>query len=166
MTDQGCMLRAYGRPIIDAINCSSEINTFIPALAYLYAARPVEIEVEHDERMAGESKYSLTRLIRLNFDLVTGFSVAPLQVFSMFGVAIALGSLVLFVWLMIDRIVYGPDVSGVFTLFAIAFFFIGVLLFGIGILGEYVGRIYQQVQDRPHFVIRAVLGDDENDGQK
>ena len=157
------MLRAYSREIVDAINRTSEINTFIPALAYLYAANPTEVVVEHSERHAGESKYSLLRLIRLNFDLVTGFSVAPLQIFSFTGVIIAMGSLVLFVWLMIDRIVNGPDVGGVFTLFAIAFFFIGVLLVGIGILGEYVGRIYQEVQQRPRFVIRAVLGDKERD---
>ncbi len=163
MTDQGCMLRAYSREIVDAINSTSEINTFIPALAYLYAAHPTEVVVEHNERHAGESKYSLLRLIRLNFDLVTGFSVAPLQIFSFVGVIIAAGSLALFVWLMIDRIVHGPDVGGVFTLFAIAFFFIGVLLVGIGILGEYVGRIYQEVQQRPRFVIRAVLGDKDKD---
>lgn len=159
MTDQGCMLRAYSREIVAAINRTSEINTFIPALAYLYASNPTEVVVAHSERHAGESKYSLMRLIRLNFDLVTGFSVAPLQIFSFVGVLIAGGSLALFVWLMIDRFVYGPDVGGVFTLFAIAFFFIGVLLIGIGILGEYVGRIYQEVQKRPRFVIRAMLGD-------
>ncbi len=163
MTDQGCMLRAYSREIVDAINSTSEINTFIPALAYLYAAHPTEVVVEHNERHAGESKYSLLRLIRLNFDLVTGFSVAPLQIFSFVGVLVALGSLVLFVWLMVDRIIYGPDVGGVFTLFAIVFFFIGVLLVGIGILGEYVGRIYQEVQQRPRFVIRAILGDKNHD---
>jgi undecaprenyl-phosphate 4-deoxy-4-formamido-L-arabinose transferase len=158
MTDQGCMLRAYSRHVIDAINNTSEINTFIPALAYLYSANPVEIEVEHDEREAGASKYSLYSLIRLNFDLVTGFSVVPLQVFSFIGVIIAAGSFFLFVALVIYRIV-NPEgtVQGVFTLFALAFFFIGILLFGIGLLGEYVGRIYQEVQRRPRFLIRSVL---------
>lgn len=163
MTDQGCMLRAYSRDIVAAINRTSEINTFIPALAYLYANHPTEVVVAHSERHAGESKYSLMRLIRLNFDLVTGFSIAPLQIFSFAGAIIAMGSLVLFVWLMIDRIIHGPGVQGVFTLFALAFFFIGVLLVGIGILGEYVGRIYQEVQQRPRFVIRAMLGDNERD---
>ena len=157
MTDQGCMLRAYARHVVDAINNTSEINTFIPALAYLYALRPVEIEVEHNERAAGQSKYSLYKLIRLNFDLVTGFSVMPLQLFSFFGVIISAGSLLLFLYMMIRRILFGPDVQGVFTLFAIVFFFIGILLFGIGLLGEYVGRIYQEVQRRPRFLIRAVL---------
>ena len=158
MTDQGCMLRAYARHIIDAINSTSEINTFIPALAYLYSNRPTEVIVEHDERVAGESKYSLYKLIRLNFDLVTGFSVVPLQVFSFFGVIIAGGSFVLFVWLVVYRLMNpAGSVEGVFTLFAAAFFFIGILLFGIGLLGEYVGRIYQEVQRRPRFLIRAVL---------
>lgn len=157
MTDQGCMLRAYARHVIDAINSTSEINTFIPALAYLYSLRPVEVEVEHNEREAGESKYSLYKLIRLNFDLVTGFSVMPLQIFSFFGVLVAGGSFLLFVYLIIRRMLYGPDVQGVFTLFAIVFFFIGILLFGIGLLGEYVGRIYQEVQRRPRFLISAVL---------
>jgi len=157
MTDQGCMLRAYARHVIDAINSTSEINTFIPALAYLYSLRPVEIEVEHDERVAGESKYSLYKLIRLNFDLVTGFSVAPLQIFSFIGVMIAGSSLLLFIYIMLRRIIYGPEEQGIFTLFAIVFFFIGILLFGIGLLGEYVGRIYQEVQRRPRFLIGAIL---------
>ncbi len=158
MTDQGCMLRAYARHVIDAINSTSEINTFIPALAYLYSLKPVEIEVEHNERVAGESKYSLYKLIRLNFDLVTGFSVVPLQVFSFFGVIIAAVSFFLFLFLVGYRLLYPEGtVQGVFTLFAAMFFFIGILLFGIGLLGEYVGRIYQEAQRRPRFLIRAVL---------
>ncbi|MDE2234508.1 MAG: glycosyltransferase [Gammaproteobacteria bacterium] len=158
MTDQGCMLRAYARHVVDAINSTSEINTFIPALAYLYALKPVEVEVEHNERQAGRSKYSLYKLIRLNFDLVTGFSVVPLQLFSFVGVIIAGASLLLFLYIMIYRILYPQGtVQGVFTLFAIVFFFIGILLFGIGLLGEYIGRIYQEVQRRPRYLVRAVL---------
>ncbi|MDE2091098.1 MAG: glycosyltransferase [Gammaproteobacteria bacterium] len=158
MTDQGCMLRAYARHVVDAINSTSEINTFIPALAYLYALKPVEVEVEHEERQAGKSKYSLYKLIRLNFDLVTGFSVAPLQVFSFVGVLIAGASLLLFFYIMVYRILYPQGtVQGVFTLFAIVFFFIGILLFGIGLLGEYIGRIYQEVQRRPRYLVRAIL---------
>lgn len=160
MTDQGCMLRAYDRSIIDAINRSSEINTFIPALAYLYAARPTEVEVEHREREAGESKYSLYHLIRLNFDLMTGFSVVPLQVFSMLGMLISVLSALLVLYLALRRIFVGPEVQGVFTLFGIVFFLIGMALFGIGMLGEYVGRIYQQVRSRPRYLIRAVLEQD------
>jgi len=157
MTDQGCMLRAYSRHVIDAINNTSEINTFIPALAYLYALKPVEIEVQHNERQAGRSKYSLYKLIRLNFDLVTGFSVMPLQVFSVFGFILTILSGILVVYMVLQRIIEGPQVQGVFTLFAIVFFLIGIMLFGIGLLGEYIGRIYQEVQRRPRYLVRAIL---------
>ena len=157
MTDQGCMLRAYSRSIIDAINSAREINTFIPALAYTFASNPTEIEVEHEERTAGESKYSLYSLIRLNFDLMTGFSVVPLQVFSLFGIVVSCLSTLFVVYLAVRRLIVGPEAEGVFTLFGIVFFFIGIILFGIGILGEYVGRIYQEVRHRPRYLIEAIL---------
>ena len=157
MTDQGCMLRAYDRHIIDAINSCKEVNTFVPALAYTFARKPAEVAVEHEERAEGESKYSLYSLIRLNFDLMTGFSVVPLQWFSMAGILISLLSAFFVVFLFVRRIIIGPEAEGLFTLFAIAFFLIGITLFGIGLLGEYIGRIYQQVRHRPRYLVEAVL---------
>jgi len=157
MTDQGCMMRAYDRRIIDAINQCSEMNTFIPALAYTFAQKPTEIVVGHEERTAGESKYSLYSLIRLNFDLMTGFSLVPLQMFSMLGMLISLASGALVAYLGIRRLLIGPEEGGLFTLFGIAFFLIGIALFGIGLLGEYVGRIYQEVRNRPRYMVLAVL---------
>jgi undecaprenyl-phosphate 4-deoxy-4-formamido-L-arabinose transferase len=157
MTDQGCMLRAYDRSIIDAINSCREVNTFVPALAYTFATNPAEVVVEHEERAAGETKYSLYNLIRLNFDLMTGFSVVPLQMFSLAGIMIALLSALFFVFLVVRRFIVGPEAEGLFTLFAIMFFLIGIALFGIGLLGEYVGRIYQQVRHRPRYLVQAVL---------
>jgi len=157
MTDQGCMMRAYSRNIVQLINQCGEMNTFIPALAYQFARNPTEITVGHEERFAGESKYSLYSLIRLNFDLVTGFSIVPLQWFSMLGMAISTGSAFLVLLLIGRRIVIGPEEGGLFTLFAIAFLLIGLALFGIGLLGEYVGRIYQEVRSRPRYVISAIL---------
>ena len=162
MTDQGCMLRAYSRDIIRAINECSEVNTYIPALAYTFARNPVEIEVAHSERTAGESKYSLYSLIRLNFDLITGFSLAPLQLFSIFGIIVSILSGLFFVFLVIRRFVIGPEAEGLFTLFALAFMLIGILLFGVGLLGEYIGRIYMQVRDRPRYLIQAMLEASEN----
>ncbi len=162
MTDQGCMFRAYDRHIIEAINSCREVNTFIPALAYSFARRPTEVVVGHEERMAGESKYSLYSLIRLNFDLMTGFSLVPLQMFSMLGIAISLLSAFFVVFLLVRRLIIGPEAEGLFTLFAIAFFLIGLTLFGIGLLGEYVGRIYQQVRHRPRYQVEAVLENQES----
>lgn len=157
ITDQGCMLRGYHRTIVDAINRCVEVSTFVPALGYTFARHPVEIEVAHEGRAAGQSKYSFYRLIRLNFDLMTGFSVAPLQFFTMFGILVSLLSLGFVVDLAIRRLFIGPEVQGVFTLFGLAFFFIGVLLVSVGVVGEYVGRIYEQVRQRPRYTISAIL---------
>jgi len=157
MTDQGCMLRAYDRSLVDTINACREVNTFIPALAFTFAATPTEIEVAHEERAAGESKYSLYRLVRLNFDLVTGFSIVPLQWFSLIGMLLSLFSGALFLLLVVRRFVLGAEVEGVFTLFALQFFITGIMLFGIGLMGEYVGRIQQEVRQRPRYRIGAVL---------
>ena len=157
MTDQGCMLRAYDRALVDTLNACQEVNTFIPALAFTFAATPTEIEVGHEERFAGESKYSLYRLVRLNFDLVTGFSIVPLQWFSLIGMLLSLGSGALFLLLLARRFLLGSEVEGVFTLFALQFFLTGIMLFGIGLMGEYVGRIQQEVRRRPRYRISAVL---------
>jgi undecaprenyl-phosphate 4-deoxy-4-formamido-L-arabinose transferase len=165
MTDQGCMLRGYSRSIVSAINQSREVTTFLPALGSLYALRSIEIPVRHAERDSGTSKYSLYRLIRLNFDLMTGFSLVPLQLFSMGGIVVSLLSLLFVVFLVVRRVLVGPEAQGVFTLFAILFLMIGIVLFGIGLLGEYIGRIYLQVRDRPRYLVQAVIEEDRGDAQ-
>jgi undecaprenyl-phosphate 4-deoxy-4-formamido-L-arabinose transferase len=159
MRDQGCMLRAYRKSIVEAIVASGETSTFIPALAYSYSSNPAEVEVEHAARAAGESKYRIYDLIRLNFDLMTGFSVVPLQVFTLFGIVVSVLSLLFVVFLLIRRLIVGPEAEGVFTLFAILYFLVGVGIMGLGIIGEYIGRIYKEVRRRPRFVVRSVYED-------
>lgn len=157
MSDQGCMLRAYRRHIIDAVVTSGESSVYIPALAYSYASNPTEIEVEHSSRAAGTSKYNLYKLLRLNFDLMTGFSLVPLQAFTLFGIIVSIFSTLFVVYLFIRRLMIGPEAEGIFTLFAILYFLIGVSLMGLGIVGEYIGRIYKEVRQRPAFIIREVI---------
>ncbi len=157
MTDQGCMLRAYGRPIIEAIVRSGAINTFIPALAYSFSGNPAEVGVKHEERHAGVSNYSFYQLIRLNFDLITGFSLAPLQIFTMFAMACSAGSFLLVLVLAYYRLFLNDNTNGVFTLFGILFFLISVTMVGIGLIGEYVGRTYQVVRARQRYHVRELL---------
>ena len=164
MTDQGCMLRGYGRDITLEIAESNESRTFIPALAYLYAARPTEITVAHEERAAGDSKYSLFKLIQLNFDLITGFSSLPLQLISITGIFVSIMSLIFVMYLAYRRLFYGPEVEGVFTLFGITIFLMGLLLFSVGMLGEYIGRINGLVRRRKRFRVATVL--EARDGVK
>jgi undecaprenyl-phosphate 4-deoxy-4-formamido-L-arabinose transferase len=159
MTDQGCMLRGYDRRIVDAINRSYEVTPFVPALAFTFARRPIEIEVKHEERAVGQSKYSLLRLMRLNLDLMTGYSRLPLQIFSWSGTSIAGASLLFVLYLAIRRLIVGPEAAGLFTLFGIAFFLLGCVLLGLGIIGEYIGRIFEQVRSRPRYVVAEVIGE-------
>jgi undecaprenyl-phosphate 4-deoxy-4-formamido-L-arabinose transferase len=156
MKDQGCMLRAYRRNIVESIVASGETSTFIPALAYSFAANPAEVEVEHAARTAGASKYRIYDLIRLNFDLMTGFSVVPLQMFTLFGMIVSCLSILFVIYLFIRRLIIGPEAEGLFTLFAILYFLVGVGIMGLGIIGEYIGRIYKEVRRRPRFVIREI----------
>ena len=159
ISDHGCMFRGYGRSVVDAVNLCSENNTFVPALAYTFASNPTEIPVRHEERSSGESKYSLYHLIKLNFDLMTGFSIVPMQMFSALGFGVAVLSVLFGAALVVRRLVYGADPAeqGMFTLFAIAFLLIGIALFGLGMLGEYIGRIYEEVRHRPRYIVGAVL---------
>ena len=157
LRDYGCMLRAYSRDIVDSMNMCGESASFIPALAATFARKVIEIEVRHEARKKGMTKYSLFRLLHLNFDLMTGFSLLPIQFIGMLGVVIALIGVAFALFLILRRLVVGPEVEGVFTLFAINFVFMGVMIFALGVIGEYIGRIYQQVRGRPRFIVKKEL---------
>jgi undecaprenyl-phosphate 4-deoxy-4-formamido-L-arabinose transferase len=157
LRDYGCMLRAYKRNIIDYMNLCPESSSFIPALANTFAKRIVEIEVGHEERKRGTSKYSPFKLLRLNFDLMTSFSLLPIQFIGVLGIVIAILGLAFALFLVIRRFIVGPESEGAFTLFAILFFFMGIQIFSLGIIGEYIGRIYQEVRRRPRFIIKKEL---------
>ncbi len=157
LRDYGCMLRAYSRSVIDSINLCQESSSFIPALANTFARSIIEIEVGHEERKKGVSKYGMFRLFRLNFDLMTGFSLLPIQFIGFLGVVIALIGLAFAVFLLVRRLILGPESEGLFTLFAVLFFFMGVQVFALGIIGEYIGRIFQEVRRRPRFIVKKEL---------
>ena len=157
MRDYGCMLRAYHRSVVDQIVACQEISRFVPALANTFARSVVEVPVAHEPRRHGSSRYGFFRLLRLNFDLLTSFSLLPIQTVSLAGVLVAALGLGFALYLGLRRLLVGPEVEGVFTLFAILFFFIGLQILALGLIGEYVGRIYQEVRRRPRYVISEVL---------
>ena len=160
MKDYGCMLRAYKRPIVEAMLQCPERSTFIPILANSFARTTAEIPVKHDERQSGESKYSLWKLVSLQFDLLTSMSTFPLRLLSFLGVAIALFGISFGTLLVILRVIYGAvwAGNGVFSLFAILFVFVGAQFIGLGLLGEYIGRIYHDVRGRPRYFVQQVIG--------
>src|SRR5271157_3878236 len=158
MTDWGCMLRAYRRPVVDRMIACHEHATFIPALATFFGKRVTEIEVAHDERAGGTSNYPLRKLINLQFDLVSSFSDLPMKLLMYGGIFMALGGVCFGIFLAVARLMYGAlwAAEGVFTLFAILFVFVGLQFFAFGIVGEYIGRIYREVRKRPEYVIEKV----------
>lgn len=156
MRDYGCMLRAYRREVVDQIVECDERSLFIPALANTLARRTTEIEVAHAERADGRSKYKLFNLMRLGFDLLTGFSLLPIQLVSLAGICVALAGIGFGIFLFVRRLIVGPEVEGVFTLFAILFVFLGILILAVGLVGEYIGRIYLEVRHRPTYRVRAI----------
>ena len=163
LTDYGCMLRAYRRPIVEAVCSSQEISSFIPVLAEMFAGRVAEIPVRHESRFEGTSKYSMWSLVRLLLDLTTSFTLAPLRLAMVGGFVLSGIALLIATVLVAGRLVLGAAwaVSGVFTVLAVVFVFLGAQLFALGLLGEYVGRIYLQVRGRPRFIVRQVLGQDD-----
>ena len=157
--DYGCMLRAYRRHIIDAMLTCHERSTFIPLLANTFARRVVDIPVKHAEREYGDSKYTTMRLINLMYDLITCITTTPLRLLSIFGSIIALIGFLCSLFLITMRIILGPQWSadGVFLLFALLFIFIGAQFIGLGLLGEYIGRIYNDVRARPRYFIQQIV---------
>ena len=135
-----------------------EHSTFIPALATYFAKKVTEIEVTHHERRAGESHYSLRQLINLQFDLVSSFSDFPLKFIMYVGIGMAFLGISFGVLLGIARLAYGAHWAGqgVFTLFAILFAFVGLQFFALGVMGEYIGRIYREVRKRPEYMIERI----------
>ncbi|WP_226572491.1 undecaprenyl-phosphate 4-deoxy-4-formamido-L-arabinose transferase [Mangrovibacter yixingensis] len=168
MGDYGCMLRAYRRHIIDAMLHCHERSTFIPILANTFARKTTEIPVQHAEREHGDSKYSFMRLINLMYDLVTCLTTTPLRLLSVFGSVIALLGFLFAVLLVALRLIFGPawGAEGVFTLFAVLFMFIGAQFIGMGLLGEYIGRIYNDVRARPRYFIQQVVSSNHQESQE
>ncbi|HNY73394.1 MAG TPA: glycosyltransferase [Syntrophales bacterium] len=160
MTDWGCMLRAYRRPVVERMRECHEHATFIPALATVFAKRLTEIEVAHEERHGGKSNYPLRKLINLQFDLVASFSDFPMKMLMYGGILMSVLGVCFGVFLAVARLVYGAlwAAQGVFTLFAVLFIFVGLQFFALGVIGEYIGRIYREVRRRPEYVIEHIHG--------
>jgi len=163
MRDYGCMLRGYRRPVVDAMLKCHERSAFVPVLANSFARQTTEIEVKHQERAVGQSKYGLWKLVNLQFDMLTGMTTFPLRLLSIVGTIISALGVGFGIFLFIMRYIYGPEwaAQGVFTLFAILFIFIGAQFVGMGLLGEYIGRIYHDVRARPRYFVEKVVGRDD-----
>jgi undecaprenyl-phosphate 4-deoxy-4-formamido-L-arabinose transferase len=160
MHDYGCMLRAYSRSVVNAMLQCGEHSMFIPILANSFAGSTSEIPVKHAPRKKGKTKYNFLKLISLHFDLLASMSTSPLRLLSYIGTIISVFGISFGLLLILLRFVYGAAwaAEGVFTLFAVLFVFVGAQFVGLGLLGEYIGRIYHDVRSRPRFFIKEIRG--------
>ncbi|MDD5728912.1 MAG: glycosyltransferase [Victivallales bacterium] len=160
MKDYGCMLRAYRAGIVKAMLECRENSTFIPVLGNSFARYTCEIDVKHNERAVGTSKYSIWKLMNLQFNLLTCMTTFPLRILSIIGGFISGFGVLLGIYIVIMRFIMGEvwAQQGVFTLFAILFFICGFQITALGIVGEYIGRIYTDVRARPRYFIEEVIG--------
>ena len=167
MHDYGCMLRAYRRHVVAAMLECHERSTFIPILANSFARRATELEVKHDKRSTGKSKYGLWNLINLQFDLLTSMTTFPLRLLSVIGAIMSVMGIGFALFLLLARLIYGPEwaAQGIFTLFAVLFFFIGAQFVAMGLLGEYIGRIYHDVRARPRYFVQRIAGESRLHGK-
>jgi len=161
MHDYGCMLRAYSARVVRAMLQCREHSTFIPVLANAFARHTAEVEVRHTARQHGVSKYGFFKLLNLQFDLLTSMTTLPLRILTYLGAVVSLFGLGLAALILVERFIQGPAwaAQGVFTLFAILFIFIGAQFVGMGLMGEYIGRIYRDVRARPRYLVHEVKGE-------
>ena len=150
--------RLMDRRVVDALKSLPERNRFMKGLYAWVGFHTVIIPYTPAERHAGVSTFSMRRLARLAFTGVTAFTNAPLRLWSAVGVVIALLALLFGLWIVAEHFIYGSDVPGWATLVTGMAFLSGVQLLSIGILGEYVGRIFDEVKQRPVYVVGSEAG--------
>ena len=150
--------RLLDRAVVDALKSLPERNRFMKGLYAWVGFRSVAVDYVPDERHAGESSFSMRRLSRLAVTGVTAFTNTPLRLWSALGALIAVGAILGGVWFIIEHYTFGADVPGWATLAVSTMFFSGIQLLSIGILGEYVGRIFDEVKQRPVYLVRHDTG--------
>ena len=163
--DYGCMMRVYRRRVVDQLLAMPEMNRATTGMASWLGAPTVEVPIKHARRRRRDhSRYGFWRLLRLNFDILTGFSIGVLQFVSVAGIVLSVFGFGTAVFLAIWRIAHGSGPVGLTTFLAVLMFLAGAQVAAIGIVGEYVGRVFVQVQGRPLYVIRETTDEPDEVG--
>ena len=154
--------RLMSRRAVEGLSQFKEVNLFlrgiVPQIGYSWTT----VEYERAKRFAGESKYPLKKMLSFAFDGITSFSVKPLRLILVLGAVIFALSLVMLLWTLI-RWIAGATVSGWASLMCSIWMIGGIQLLALGVIGEYVGKVYSETKARPRFIIERVLNDKDND---
>ena len=151
--DYGCMMRAYKKSIIKNLLLYGEKSVYIPAFSSWLSNNVVEVSIKHDPRLGGKTKYSLFMLLRQVFDLITAYTLIPIQIIGLTGIVLFFAGVFLFLYLMYFRLFLGTP-SDLTSFIAILIFFSGTILFSLGIISEYLVRLYKEVRKMPLYILK------------
>ncbi|NIV39349.1 MAG: glycosyltransferase [Anaerolineae bacterium] len=166
--DYGCSLKAYRRDVLADVRLYGELHRFIPALAHAAGARVAEIPVSHHPRRFGETKYGISRTLKVILDLLVvrflmSYSTRPIHVFGLLGMVSAAIGAVILSYLGVVRLIFQQDIGNrPITLLAILLVVVGVQLVTSGLLAELVTRTYYESQGKPIYTVREELGKAED----
>jgi glycosyltransferase involved in cell wall biosynthesis len=150
--------RLLARPVVDALKRMPERTRYMKGMYAWVGFRTATVGYDVEERAAGRSRYGLLKLWRLAIDGIVSFSALPLRLSSFLGALFALVALAYGAWLVVRTLLHGIDVPGYASLMVVVLFLGGVQLLSLGVIGEYLGRVYDEVKARPLYVVRARLG--------
>jgi len=149
--------RAMRRNVIEKIDQCQDRSRYMAVLMSWMAVPTVHVEVDHHLRKMGQTKYGVLPLLRLTWDLITGYSNFPLRLVTYLGLLGAGVGFAIMMFLLYQRLVAGILIEGFVVLSAVFSFFAGVQLLSIGFLGEYLGRVHLQIQNRPDYIVHKVI---------
>ena len=149
--------RAIRRSVVEKIEACKDRSRYMAVLMSWMGLPSIEIQVEHHERKRGNTKYNILNLLKLSWDLITGYSSFPLRMVTYMGLFGAFLGFLMMAFLLFQRIVNGILIEGFVVLLAVFSFFAGVQLLSIGFLGEYLGRVHHQIQERPDYIVEKVI---------
>jgi dolichol-phosphate mannosyltransferase len=155
--------RLIDRKVCDAVNGLKEKNRYIRGLVSWVGFKQTAVEYVREERFAGKTKYPLKKMIAFAMDAITSFSYKPLKLATTLGLLISLLSFIYMVVILFQRLFTNTTVTGWASTMGLILFTQGIVLMILGLMGEYIGRIYDEIKDRPNYIVRETIGYDNKD---
>ncbi|CAN5375587.1 glycosyltransferase family 2 protein [soil metagenome] len=152
--------RLFDRRVVNAINQLPERTRFMKGITSWVGFKQITIDFEPEERAVGSTSWSLLRLLKYAFDGLSAFSTLPLRIWSSIGLVISLISVIYGAWLTVRTVIFGIDVPGYASIMVATLFLSGIQLISLGVIGEYLGRVFTEVKDRPLYLVAETLGID------
>lgn len=150
--------RLMDRRVVETLKALPERNRFMKGLFAWVGFRQCEVAYDRPERVGGKTRFNYWRLWNFALDGITGHSTLPLRIAGYLGILTALAALLFGVWLVIRTLVFGADVPGYASSMVVTLFLGGIQLIVLGVIGEYLGRVYQETKQRPLYVVESALG--------